>query len=1005
MNKKIFLALLCVPLLLSSVSCTKKKNPSGSDSESGSGGEGHSSEPISIDDSEVADYMTQLSETSKGNHFYYHYLRTTQTASEYNNWDVWVWPYRPKEGQGVRFDWVGRTSSADKMSASGDAKVDSLGYAHIDVDLTLTYDGGWNSNSKTMGGTEVSFIADGELSTKIGTQLVYSTSRVSASEFWKNDGGNVYVTLSKFALTNKDGSTSYHVFASQDHVMELSRYPETGSIVDPFKDDDGTNVTYGNNEKYNTANWTDKAIQASSETFLKTAGVGYQIMVSSFADSDGDGFGDIYGIEQKLSYLKALGVKVLWLTPIQKSDSYHGYDISDYLLVDPKFGSTKSPAGLANNGEVTEETAMKDYKSLLAAAHEQGMLVVMDLVLNHTSTTNTWFIKSAQLDESTRGYYQWGNNETQSDVIKESNYWYPYGDHYYSYYAKFGSSMPELNYAYADTRGAVITMAKKWCEIGVDGFRMDAVKHIFLEDEIDYDSNDTYIIDIDKKKGTNYSSDLTKNLNFWKEVNYEVKQSYPNAFFVGENFDGHAYHVAPFYEGFDSLFDFYSYFNLTSAASYYAHGGNLTDDPDEEKGGYMPYLSTFAGAWDATQSESYYKKDADTDLKGNTKSIKYDNSHAWNLLGVFDTNNKYRTGGQSASATSGYSMINGAFTSNHDIARTVNRVAGTYVNNTGLTKQGEVTTTNYDSLDQYATLVQIAELMLPGLTWIYYGDELGMTGNFPAGRDANSGYADLAYRQPMKWKDSGQVGDGSMTTGYGISGSDMMVAWDGVNGSNKVASAETQASSNNSHYSVIKAFANAKNADQALINGIYAAVYDDIHYNADLGIHNPQQGVLSFTRSLNGTTYRVIVNFTNNAVSYNGGKTVVASYGTASENSVGARSAVLAKMGEGTTPTEEGYGLKFGDGSTVKATKTGDFDGFTQYLISGQDFKAGETFQLYDFGKDATWVVNIDSASFGGKVSEYLENDGTKYIVKKDFNADVYIKLKYQNDQIYFGLN
>ena len=1001
MNKRSIIALLCVPLLLTSVSCGKRKNnPSGSES-----GESHTSESSTIDNSEVADYMENLSNTSKANHFYYHYLRNTRTPKEYNNWDVWVWPYRPKEGQGVRFDWVGRTSSADKMSASGDATVDSLGYAHIDVDLTLKYDGGWNSDKKTMGGTEVSFVSDGELSTRIGTQLVYSTSRVSASEFWKNDGGNVYVTLSKFALRNKDGSTSYHVFASQDKVMSLSNIPTIGPNEDPFKGDDGTNVTYGNNEKYNTANWTDKAIKASSETFLKTAGVGYQIMVSSFADSDGDGFGDIYGIEEKLDYLYDLGVKVLWLTPIQKSDSYHGYDISDYLLVDPKFGSSKSPAGLANNGEVTEETAMKDYKSLLSAAHEKGMLVVMDLVLNHTSTTNTWFIKSAQLDESTRGYYQWGNNESQSDVIKETNYWYPYGDHYYSYYAKFGSSMPELNYAYADTRGAVITMAKKWCEIGVDGFRMDAVKHIFLEDEIDYDSNDTYIIDIDKKKGTNYSSDLTKNLNFWKEVNYEVKQTYPNAFFVGENFDGHAYHVAPFYEGFDSLFDFYSYFNLTSAASYYAHSGNLTDDPEEEKGGYQPHLSTFAGAWDATQTADYYKKDADDDLKGNTKSIKYDNQHAWNLLGVFDTNNKYRTGGQSASATSGYSMINGAFTSNHDIARTVNRIAGTYVNNTGLTKQGEVTTSNYDSLNQYATLVQIAELMLPGLTWIYYGDELGMTGNFPAGKDANSGYADLAYRQPMKWKDN------SIVTGYGISGSDMKVEWDGVNSSNKVAFAEDQMANSNSHYSVIKAFANAKNADQTLINGIYAASYDDIHYNADLGIHNPQKGVLSFTRSLNGTQYRVIVNFTNNAVSYNGGKTVIASYGTASTNSVGAKSAVLTKLGDSGTPTGQGYGLKFGDGRTFQGNKLSDADhqGRTQYLVSACSFKAGDTFQLYDFEKDAVWAIDIDTASFGANgnasiVAQYVIKSGDKYIVQKDFTADVYIKLKYEDDQIYFGL-
>ena len=87
-------------------------------------------------------------------------------------------------------------------------------------------------------------------------------------------------------------------------------------------------------------------------------------MVSSFSDSDKDGFGDIYGITKKLDYLENLGVKALWLTPIQLSDSYHGYDITDYETVDPKFGSKVSDAAIANGGEVTTATALADYKQL-----------------------------------------------------------------------------------------------------------------------------------------------------------------------------------------------------------------------------------------------------------------------------------------------------------------------------------------------------------------------------------------------------------------------------------------------------------------------------------------------------------------------------------------------------------------------------------------------------------------------------------------------------------------
>lgn len=1018
MNKKITSLFLALPLILAGCGGSKPTptptptkdptkdptvNPTPTPTPSPTG-------PHDIDGETVRKYMDGLKKTSKGNHFYFHYLRTAQTAADFNNWDLWVWPYRPIEGQGVRFDWVGRTTASDKMSATGDATIDSLGYVTTEIDLTKTYDGGWNAETKRMGGKTVDYLPADSITDdlQIGTQIVYSESRISGSGFWKNDGGNTFHLLKNYELANDDGSKSYHVFSYEDHAAKPTSTPvvSAGNIDDPFANDDGKNVTYGQ-DKYKTANWTDKAIQATSDTFLKTAGVGYQIMVSSFADSDGDGFGDIYGIQTKLKYLKDLGVKVLWLTPIQKSDSYHGYDIADYLVVDAKFGSKVSPAGQANNGAVTEDTAKADYKALLDAAHAEGMLVVMDLVLNHTSTTNNWFISSAQLDAATRGYYQWGNNETDKENISEAKYWYPYGDHVYSYYAKFGSSMPELNYAYADTRTAVEVMAKNWCEFGVDGFRMDAVKHIFLEDEIDKDNNDTYISDTGS--GINYSSDLTKNLNFWRELNYEVKKSYPNAFFVGENFDGHAYHVAPFYEGFDSLFDFYSYFNLTSHASYFYHGGNLekdTEDPTATGAYNGAHAASFAGQWNS--SGTPYSANSDAELFGNkSKSIKY--GSGWNLAGTFDTYNKYRTGGSSASATNGYSMINGAFTSNHDIARAINRIAGTKSNQNGLTQQGVVTDTNYNDLAKYTKLVEAVELMLPGLTWIYYGDELGMTGNFAAGKTAKSGYADLAYRQPMKWKQGGKVGDGSMTTGYKISGAEDPVVWDAINASAKVVDAETQAASTTSHYATIAAFANAKNKDQALINGVYAPYYNDI---TDQGA---QKSVLSFTRTLGSTSYRVVANFGTNAVSLSTGGTLVASSGTASASSVGGVSVALIKLdgtpGGGGDPVGSGFGLKFGDGTTKQGTALSekDLQGRDQYAIYSCSFKKDDTFSLYDFGNDATWVITIDPYSFGAngdasKVAAYVTKGTNSYTVVKDFTADVYIKIKNNDDQIYFGL-
>ena len=475
-KNKLLIGLLLLGVL-SITACKGGETSSGSESTSGTSGSSTSQRSSkSMDDEEVRRYMEELKPTSVSGHLYVHYYRFTPSANEYNAFDVWAWPYKPKAAEGYRFDWKGRTQSGDRMSATGDPVIDKFGYVVADIDLTKTdYDGGWDDVNKRMGGKPMDFLTADKsaIDEQIGVQLVVSATRKTTKpgSFWENDGGNIYLKLEDFLL---EGTESYHAFFVQDDAQEPTPIPKTSQdIDDPFKDDDGTNVTYGD-PKYKDADWKDKPIAATSNKF-KGIGVGYQIMVSSFADSDGDGNGDIYGIEQKLDYLQGLGVQALWLTPIQLSDSYHGYDISDYLAVDPKFGSKVSPAGELAGGTTSEATALADYKSLIDAAHAKGMVVIMDLVLNHTSTTNKWFIRSAQLNEELRGYYQWGNHETNPTKINQDKYWYPYGTHCYSYYAKFGSSMPELNYAYKSTREAVEDVALNWCEFGVDGFRMDVI--------------------------------------------------------------------------------------------------------------------------------------------------------------------------------------------------------------------------------------------------------------------------------------------------------------------------------------------------------------------------------------------------------------------------------------------------------------------------------------------------------------------------------------------------
>ena len=800
---------------------------------------------------------------SQANHLYYHYYRFDKTVEDYADWDVWAWPYAPTAGEGTKFDWVGRTQDPahKEQQATGDATLDEYAGACIDIDLKGSYTGGWDNDTKKITNVPVSF-AD---STKIGLQIVKTSTRTGTGKFWTNDGSNLYVDLKDYAV-DVSGGKAYHVFVVQDNVQSPSALP-TGE-KDPFEDDDGTNTTYGNG-KYDNVAWDKKTDMVKTSKDFSDVGVGYQIMVSSFADSDGDGFGDIYGITQKLDYLQKLGVKALWLTPIQLSDSYHGYDITDYEKVDPKFGSSKSPAGQANGGNVDSDTALADYKELIEQAHSRGMKIVMDLVLNHTSTSNAWFVKSANLDDHFRGYYQWGS--TGTGVIDENHSWYPYGSHPYSFYAKFGSSMPELNFSYVDTRVAVEEMSVYWArDIGVDGFRLDAIKHVFMEDEVSSTSGDTIIKDV--SDSGDYSSDLSKNLQFFRELKTIVTTcSHKDVFFVGENFDGHAYQVAPYYEAFDSLFDFYSYFNLTSAA---ATGRYNTDNKFGTASGFMKNTSAFNVSSEAT-------------IQDDDNIFSKANGSAWNFPAVYATYNKYRDD----------TSLPGLFTSNHDIARVINRIAGGGTTE-GLQYQGNLNKDNYATFEQSADCVKIAELMLPGLTWVYYGDEIGMTGNFPVGYNpadvANIPYADLWYRQPMKWTANGQKGDDYGTTDYYVTGSSMRVVQDDVNNSSTVKPALEQMNDPNSEYSILKTFidlkAGADDVGKALRVGSIQAI--DVHHTS------PQcANVLSFKRSLNGVTVTVVVNFNGQTItgidSINGN--IIASYNGATKSSMPAYSAMVIK--------------------------------------------------------------------------------------------------------------
>lgn len=194
----------------------------------------------------------------------------------------------------------------------------------------------------------------------------------------------------------------------------------------------------------------------------------YQIYPRSFMDSNGDGIGDLNGITEKLDYLKELGIDVIWLSPVYQSpNDDNGYDISDYQAIMTEFGT------------------MEDYDRMLARAHELGIKIMMDLVVNHTSDEHAWFVESRKsVDNPYRDFYIWRKGKEDG---KEPNNWgscfsgsaWKYDEQTDMYFLHlFSKKQPDLNWDNPEVRDHVFDMMNWWCEKGIDGFRMDVISLI-----------------------------------------------------------------------------------------------------------------------------------------------------------------------------------------------------------------------------------------------------------------------------------------------------------------------------------------------------------------------------------------------------------------------------------------------------------------------------------------------------------------------------------------------
>ncbi len=450
------------------------------------------------------------------------------------------------------------------------------------------------------------------------------------------------------------------------------------------------------------------------ETYWWNDAVFYEVFVRSFYDSNGDGSGDFKGLTEKLDYLNDgdpntdtdLGITGIWLMPMMKSPSYHGYDVTDYKATEPDYGS------------------MADFEAFLAAAHARGIKVIIDFVMNHSSSQHPWFQQSAGSTTSEyRDWYIWSDTDPDMSGPWGQKVWHPRNGDYY--YGIFWDGMPDLNWDNAELKASMWDITRFWLNIGVDGYRIDAVKYLDEDGTMLENTPETFAL--------------------LEEFNAVVKEADAEAFTVGEAW-ANTRSIVPYVQNdrLDVVFEF----DLAAAIHQSVQSGNPA-----------------AVRAQLDQVSSLYPK------------LQY-----------------------------------ATFLTNHD----QDRILGTFGG-------------NMDHMKQAATLY----LTMPGVPFLYYGEEIGMLGAKP----------DEDIRKPMQWTPGSNAGFSSGNP------------WHSINSNYQtfnVQTMEAEAGSLLNHY---KKLINLRNSYEALRRGYYLPVEAS---NADL---------FSFARVYEEEAVVIVSNLGSSAVS------------------------------------------------------------------------------------------------------------------------------------------
>lgn len=421
-------------------------------------------------------------------------------------------------------------------------------------------------------------------------------------------------------------------------------------------------------------------------TYWWNDAVFYEIFVRSFYDSNGDGKGDFKGLTEKLDYLNDgdpattsdLGITGIWLMPMMESPSYHGYDVTDYKATEPDYGT------------------MAEFEAFLAAAHARGIKVIIDFVMNHSSSQHPWFTQSASSTTNAyRDWYTWSETDPGFGGPWGQKVWHYRNGAYY--YGIFWDGMPDLNWDNADLKASMWDITRFWLNKGVDGYRIDAVKYLDEDGSTLENTPETFAL--------------------LEEFNAVVKETKPEAFTVGEAWSNTS-SVVPYVqnERLDVCFEF----DLASAIQQSVQSGN--------PGAVRAKLDQVSRAYPKLQ---------------------------------------YAT-----------------FLTNHDQNRILNVFDG-----------------NMAHMKQAAALY----LSMPGVPFLYYGEEVGILGTKP----------DEDIRKPMQWTSGTNAGFSSGTP------------WRSINSNYKEFNVETMAADAGSLLNHYKKLIRLRTTYEALRRGYYLPVEAD----------------------------------------------------------------------------------------------------------------------------------------------------------------------------------